>query len=76
MRKKEREITDIDEIESIIKQAISCRIGLVDKDEPYVVSVCFGYERNTLYFHGAKEGRKIELIKQNNKICFDIDINA
>lgn len=66
-------ITDIDEIEGIIKKAAYCRIGLVDNDEPYVVPICFGYERNALYFHGALTGRKIELIKKNNKICFEVD---
>ena len=70
------EITDIEEIESILKQALTCRIGLVDNDEPYIVPVCFGYERNTLYFHSALEGRKIELIKKHNKICFEIDTDS
>lgn len=69
-------ITDIDEMEGIIKEATCCRIGLVDNDEPYVVPVCFGYERNALYFHGALTGRKIELIKKNNKICFEIDTDV
>ena len=76
MRRKENEITGIDEIERVIKKAIYCQIGLVDNDEPYVVPVCFGYERNTLYFHGALEGRKVELIKRNNKICFEIDADV
>jgi len=73
MRKKEKEITDIDEIERIIEKAICCRIGLVDNDKPYIVPVCFGYAKNTLYFHGALEGRKVDLIKKNNKVCFEID---
>lgn len=76
MRRKEKEIIDIDEIERIIKKAICCRIGLVDTDEPYVVPVSFGYERNALYFHSALEGRKVELIKKNNKICFEIDTDV
>ena len=76
MRRKDKEITDINEIEGIIRKAVCCRIGLVDNDEPYVVPVCFGYERNTLYFHGALEGRKVELIKKNNKICFEIDTDV
>ena len=76
MRRKDREITDIEEIEKIIRKAMVCRIGLVDDDEPYVVPVCFGYERNALYFHSALEGRKVELIKKNNKICFEIDIDV
>jgi nitroimidazol reductase NimA-like FMN-containing flavoprotein (pyridoxamine 5'-phosphate oxidase superfamily) len=72
MRKKEKEIKDIGEIEAIIKQADYCHIGLVDGDEPYIVPVCFGYENNAIYFHGALEGRKVDLIKQNNKVCFAI----
>ena len=76
MRRKEREITDIEEIEKIIKKAKVCRLGLVDNDEPYIVPVNFGYERNALYFHCALEGRKIELIKKNNKICFEIDTDV
>ncbi len=72
MRRKEQEITDIDEIEKIIGRASSCRIGLVDGGEPYVVPVCFGYERNTVYFHSAPEGRKVEIIQQNGKACFEV----
>ena len=71
MRRKDREITDINEIETIIKRATHCQIGLVDNDEPYVVPVNFGYERNALYFHGALEGRKVELIQKNNKVCLE-----
>jgi len=76
MRKKEKEIADINEIERIIEKAICCRIGLVDNGEPYVVPVSFGYERNALYFHGASEGRKFELIKKNNRLCFEIDTDV
>ncbi len=76
MRRKDKEITDISDIERIIKKAMYCRIGLVDDDEPYVVPVCFGYEGNAVYFHGASEGRKVELIRKNNKICFEIDTDV
>ena len=76
MRRKDREITDINEIEEIIKKAMVCRIGLVDGDEPYIVPVNFGYERNAIYFHSALEGRKIEIIKKNNKVCFEMDIDV
>ena len=71
-----REITDINEIEGIIRRASICRIGLVDGDEPYLVPVCFGYERSALYFHGALAGRKVELIRKNSKVCFEIDTDV
>ena len=76
MRRKEKEITDIEEIGQVIKKAKVCRLGLVDNDGAYIVPVCFGYERNSLYFHSAPEGRKVELIKENNKICFEIDTDV
>lgn len=76
MRRKEKEIADIKEIEAIIKKAEVCRIGLVDGDEPYVVPVCFGYEEGALYFHSAPEGRKIDLIRRNNRVCFEIDTDV
>ncbi len=69
-------ITSIDEIEGIIKRAPICRLGLVDNDEPYVIPVCFGYERDVLYFHGSLKGRKVELIRKNKKVCFEIDIDT
>ena len=73
MLRKDREIVEKGKIESIIGKALCCRIGLVDGDEPYVVPVNFGYERNALYFHGALKGRKIDIIRKNNKVCFEID---
>jgi len=76
MRRKDREITDRREIEEIIKRASVCRLGFVDDDQPYVIPLNFGYEKNALYFHWALEGRKVELIKKNNKVCFEIDIDV
>ena len=76
MRRKDKELTDLSKIEQIIKKTTVCRIGLVDNDEPYIVPVNFGYERNAIYFHSALEGRKIELIKKHNKICFEIDTDV
>jgi uncharacterized protein len=75
MRRKDREITNIDEIEKIINQAKVCRIGLSLNDQPYVFPICFGYADNVLYLHSAKQGKKIDIIKQNNKVCFEIDID-
>ena len=75
MAYKITKITDIGRIEEVIKKASICRLGLVDGDEPYVIPVCFGYERGALYFHGNLKGRKVEVIKKNNKVCFEIDMD-
>lgn len=74
MRRKEKEITDIREIESIIRKAQVCRLALADEGLPYIVPLCFGFRDNALYFHSAGEGRKIEILKRNNQVCFEFDI--
>ena len=73
MRRKEKEITDKSEIKSIIRKSLVCRLGIADNGMPYIVPLCFGYKDNCLYFHSAREGRKIEILKYNNKVCFEFD---
>ena len=75
MRRKEREIPDKSEIESIIRKCLVCRLGMIDEGLPYIVPLCFGYHKGALFFHSAKKGRKIEILKQNNRVCFEFDIN-
>lgn len=77
MRRKDREITDINEILSIIKKCDTCRIALFDKGYPYIVPLNFGCNYDStnpeLYFHCAKEGLKLDLIKANNHAAFEMD---
>ena len=75
MRRSARGIKDRKEIESIIQSAQVCRIGLSEDNVPYVVPMNFGYKDNCLYFHCAKAGKKIDVIRQNNKVCFEMDID-
>ena len=63
MRRKEKEISDRNIIDDLIKKAMIIRIAMVDDNLPYIVPMNFGYKDNCLYFHSAKEGRKIDLIK-------------
>ncbi len=76
MRRKEKEITGIAEMEAIIARADICRIALAGKDIPYIVPMNFGYTGGAdrkLYFHCANEGRKIDMIRMNNNVCFELD---
>ncbi|RLC18093.1 MAG: pyridoxamine 5'-phosphate oxidase family protein [Deltaproteobacteria bacterium] len=73
MRRKEKEITDIKEIEKFLHQSNVCRLAMVDGDKPYMVPLNFGYHDGCLFFHSAKEGRKIDLIKKNPNVCFEFD---
>jgi nitroimidazol reductase NimA-like FMN-containing flavoprotein (pyridoxamine 5'-phosphate oxidase superfamily) len=76
MLRSEKEIKEIAAIESIIGDASVCRLGLSKDAQPYVVPLNFGYEKNTFYFHGAGEGKKIDIIRSNPNVCFELDIRA
>ncbi|MCP3901420.1 MAG: pyridoxamine 5'-phosphate oxidase family protein [Desulfobacteraceae bacterium] len=73
MRRKDKEITEIKEIEEIINKAKVFRLALSFEDTPYVVPLNFGYQDKTIYFHCAKKGKKVDILKQNNKVCFEFD---
>jgi nitroimidazol reductase NimA-like FMN-containing flavoprotein (pyridoxamine 5'-phosphate oxidase superfamily) len=74
MRRSEREIKDREVIDAIIRQCQVCRLGLSDGEEPYIIPLCFGYDGEALYFHCAPEGRKTDIIRSNNRVCFEFDI--
>ena len=75
MRRKENEITDKTAMESIILGSSVCRLAFSEENRPYIVPLCFGYEDDTLYFHSAREGRKLDILRKNNKVCFEFDID-
>jgi nitroimidazol reductase NimA-like FMN-containing flavoprotein (pyridoxamine 5'-phosphate oxidase superfamily) len=77
MRRSDREIKDTAEIIAVIQAHKVCRLALADGDTPYIVPLNYGYEcagdNLTLYFHGAGEGKKIDIIKKNPHVCFEMD---
>lgn len=73
MRRSDREITDPAELDAILREARVCRIALSDGNGPYIVPICFGYEPGFLYVHSALEGRKIEMIRNDPRCCFEVD---
>lgn len=74
MRRNDKEIKDKNAIERILNEAQVCRIALCNDNKPYIVPMNFGFKDNYLYLHSACEGRKIDMIKGNNNICFEVDI--
>lgn len=76
MRRNEREIIKESDIEAIIRKANICRLGLSDGGQPYIVPLCFGYQNKTLYFHGAQEGKKLDIMRRNSRVCFEFDVNT
>ncbi|MFZ1983320.1 MAG: pyridoxamine 5'-phosphate oxidase family protein, partial [Desulfatitalea sp.] len=74
MRRKDKEITDRNAIDGIIARCKVCRIALCENGQPYILPLNFGYDGKYLYFHSANDGKKIEIIKQNNRVGFEFDI--
>ncbi|WP_369345654.1 pyridoxamine 5'-phosphate oxidase family protein [Caldalkalibacillus mannanilyticus] len=72
IRYAKRECQDQEKIHNFLSQAKTGFLGLSTKDQPYVVPLNFILWENSIYFHGANEGRKVEMIKENNNACFTV----
>lgn len=76
MRRRDREVTDKEQIKDILNSCKICHVAMIDEGLPYLVPLSYGYEWKDemliLFFHSAKEGRKIEVLKKENKVCFEI----
>ena len=70
VRRKEREITDPDELRQVLKSTKYVTVALCMQDEPYLVALNHGYDqtKNCLYFHCAPEGKKLIYAKANPKV--------
>jgi nitroimidazol reductase NimA-like FMN-containing flavoprotein (pyridoxamine 5'-phosphate oxidase superfamily) len=66
-------IEDKDEIEKILKRAPVGRLGLTAEGEPYVVPLNFVYHDGCVYFHTGLEGRKLDCMAKNPRVCFEVD---
>ena len=77
MRRKDREVTDKQEIFNIMKKCDVCSLAVLDDTFPYIVPVNFGIslqnDKFTLYFHGAEAGTKYNLIKKNPHAAFEMN---
>lgn len=78
MRRAEREIVDVEEILAVIEACQVCRLGMIHNGMPYIVPLNFGYEYAdgtlVLYFHSAREGKKITALRENPRVCFEMDV--
>lgn len=78
--RREREITDPVQILDILNKAKIVHLGLVDGDEPYVVPMNYGFTMEDgkliLYLHGAKWGRKLDVMRANPKVFFSIECDV
>jgi len=78
MRRPEKEISDPEALDGVLRAASILYLALNADPAPYVVPVCFGVEGGRLYVHGAGAGTKIDLIRANPVVgfsaCADVTI--
>ena len=76
MTRREQQVTDINEIIEILDKSKVVHVGMIDGDEPYVVPMNYGYilenGKLTIYLHGARRGRKIDVITKNPKVFYEM----
>jgi nitroimidazol reductase NimA-like FMN-containing flavoprotein (pyridoxamine 5'-phosphate oxidase superfamily) len=71
MHLSQREIKNENEIQDILKAGKYAMIAMCRNNEPYVVTLSYGYdtETDTLYLHSPISGLKLEFIKENPAVC-------
>ena len=76
MRRKDRELKDMADIVSIAKRETVCTVAFHDEPCPYLIPLNYGAEvedgKLILYFHGAKEGTKLDRIRENPNVSYCI----
>lgn len=77
MRRSDKAITDKAAIEQILEQCQVCHVAMAVENQPYLVAMNYGYcldgEKLTLYFHCATQGKKLEMMRKNPSVFFEMD---
>ena len=79
MRRKDREVTNREDILRIVNDAKYLHLALFDGEYPYIVSMHYGFVDSdpiVFYMHSAKEGHKIDLIKSNCNAAITLECNV
>lgn len=77
MRRTDREVKDCKEITKVLESCKVCRLGMADEGKVYIVPMNYGYiyeeGKLVLYFHGAREGKKLKLLEKNPAVGIEMD---
>lgn len=74
VRRTDREITDRERVEELLREGRFCTIALADEGGPYAVTLSYGYaaDAGRLYFHCSAEGRKLDAIEAEPRACASV----
>lgn len=71
MRSKEGDITSSESIEGVLQAVSVCRLGMCANGMPYLVPLNFAHQGTTVYLHGSKVGKKIDVLNENPNVFFE-----
>ena len=72
MRRKDRQMTHQESLKVLAESQV-VRLGVIAEGEPYIVPLNFILIDETLYFHSAKEGRKLGALAIADSVCLEVD---
>ncbi|SHJ05564.1 hypothetical protein SAMN02745165_01430 [Malonomonas rubra DSM 5091] len=70
MRRSEKQITNRQQLEELLKNGREMQLAMHNGDFPYVLPLNYGYADNCLYFHCALQGKKLDCLRTNPKVGF------
>lgn len=77
MRRKDKEVTSRDWMADVLDRGVWIELAMADKEGwPYIVPLSYGFKDDFIIVHGAREGKKIDLLKENNKVAFNVAIDT
>lgn len=77
MRRTDRQITELSAIRAILEGEDVLHLAMCDNNTPYIVPMSYGFDltdegKLTFYLHCAGDGRKLDLLRQNPNVCFEV----
>ncbi len=72
-RRKDRKMKITREMELLLERMPVGRFAVTTDDGPYLVAVNYLFYDGSIYFHSAKEGRKLDALRADPRVCFLVD---
>jgi nitroimidazol reductase NimA-like FMN-containing flavoprotein (pyridoxamine 5'-phosphate oxidase superfamily) len=76
MRRADREVTDREAIDDVLRRAEVLHLAMSGPDGPYVVPVNFGYDGEAIWVHCAEAGRKLDMLATDPRVCFEASVDV
>jgi nitroimidazol reductase NimA-like FMN-containing flavoprotein (pyridoxamine 5'-phosphate oxidase superfamily) len=76
MRRSEKLLSEIADISEVMNRGEVIRIAMIHDGKPYLVPMNFGYSEGVIYLHCAREGKKIDALRANPDVCFEVTSKA